>query len=58
MEINESIFLRLLKEFENEIIENNNNGQFDNFIRLERNSEEIKNYINQIIEEIAKLKIK
>jgi hypothetical protein len=57
MEIDESIFLQLLKKFEDEIIANNNNGQFGKFARLEKNSEEIKNYINQIIEEIARLKV-
>ena len=56
MEINEIVFLQLLKKFEDEIIESNNNVQVDKFIRSERNCEEIKNYINQIIEEITCLK--
>ena len=56
MEINEFAFLQLLMKFEEEIIEGNNNVQFDKFISSERNCEEIKNYINQIIEEIINLK--
>lgn len=56
MEINELTILQLLKKFEGEIIESNNNVQVDKFIRSERNCEEIKNYINQIIEEITSKK--
>ena len=57
MEINESIFLQLLKEFEDEIIANHNDGEFDKFERSGKNCEEIKNYINQIIKEIVSLKV-
>jgi hypothetical protein len=56
MEIKEAIFLQLLNKFEEEIIANNNIGQLDISIKSERNCEEIKNYINQIIEEITILK--
>ncbi len=56
MEINEFIFLQLLKKFEVEIIEGYNNVQVDKSISSERNCEELKNYINQIIEEIINLK--
>jgi hypothetical protein len=56
MEIKEAIFLQLLNKFEEEIIANNNIGQLDISIKSERNCEEIKNYINQIIEEITSLK--
>jgi|tagenome__1003787_1003787.scaffolds.fasta_scaffold20078262_2 hypothetical protein len=56
MEIKEAIFLQLLNKFEDEIIANNNIGQLDISGKSERNCEEIKNYINQIIEEITSLK--
>ena len=56
MEIDEFVFLQLLKKFELEIIEGYNNVQFDKSISSERNCEELKNYINQIIEEIINLK--
>jgi hypothetical protein len=56
MEIKEVIFLQLLNKFEEEIIANNNIGQLDISVKSERNCEEIKNYINQIIEEITRLK--
>ena len=56
MEIDEFVFLQLLKKFELEIIEGNNKVQVDKFISSERNCEEIKNYINQIIEEKINLK--
>jgi len=56
MEIKEVIFLQLLNKFEEEIIANNNIGQLDISVKSERNCEEIKNYINQIIEEITILK--
>jgi len=56
MEIKEAIFLQLLNKFEEEIIANNNIGQLDISVKSERNCEEIKNYINQIIEEITSLK--
>jgi len=56
MEIKEAIFLQLLNKFEDEIIANNNIGQLDISVKSERNCEEIKNYINQIIEEITSLK--
>jgi hypothetical protein len=56
MEIKEAIFLQLLNKFEEEIIANNNIGQLDISVKSERNCEEIKNYINQIIEEITILK--
>ncbi len=56
MEIKESTFFQLLKEFEDLIIENNNKGQVDKFLTSERNCEEIKKYVNQIIEEITRLK--
>ena len=56
MEIKETIFLQLLNKFEDEIIANNNIGQLDISIKSERNCEEIKNYISQIIEEITSLK--
>ena len=56
MEIKEAIFLQLLNKFEDEIIANNNIGQLDISVKSERNCEEIKNYINQIIEEITILK--
>ena len=56
MEIKEVIFLQLLNKFEEEIIANNNIGQPDISVKSERNCEEIKNYINQIIEEITSLK--
>ena len=55
MEIKEAIFLQLLNKFEDEIIANNN-WQLDISVKSERNCEEIKNYINQIIEEIISLK--
>jgi hypothetical protein len=58
MEIKEAIFLQLLNKFEDEIIANNNIGQLDISVKSERNCEEIKNYINQIIEEITRLKEK
>jgi len=56
MEIKEAMFLQLLNKFEDEIIANNNIGQLDISVKSERNCEEIKNYINQIIEEITRLK--
>jgi len=56
MEIKEVIFLQLLNKFEEEIIANNIIGQLDISVKSERNCEEIKNYINQIIEEITSLK--
>ena len=56
MEIKEAIFLQLLNKFEEEIIANNNIGQLDISVKSERNCEEIKNYIDQIIEEITSLK--
>jgi hypothetical protein len=56
MKIKEAIFLQLLNKFEDEIIANNNIGQLDISVKSERNCEEIKNYINQIIEEITSLK--
>jgi len=56
MEIKEVIFLQLLNKFEEEIIANNNIGQLDISVKSERNCEEIKNYIDQIIEEITSLK--
>jgi len=56
MEIKEVIFLQLLNKFEEEIIANNIIGQLDISVKSERNCEEIKNYINQIIEEITILK--
>ena len=56
MEIKEVIFLQLLNKFEEEIIANNNIGKLDISVKSERNCEEIKNYINQIIEEITSLK--
>ena len=56
MEIKEAIFLQLLNKFEDEILANNNIGQLDISVKSERNCEEIKNYINQIIEEIISLK--
>jgi 5'(3')-deoxyribonucleotidase len=56
MEIKEVIFLQLLNKFEEEIIANNNIGQLDISVKSDRNCEEIKNYINQIIEEITSLK--
>ena len=55
MKIKEAIFLQLLNKFEDEIIANNN-WQLDISVKSERNCEEIKNYINQIIEEITSLK--
>ena len=54
MEIKEVIFLQLLNKFEEEIIANNNIGQLDISVKSERNCEEIKNYINQIIEELTR----
>ncbi len=47
--------MQLLNKFEDEILANNN-WQLDISIKSERNCEEIKNYINQIIEEIIRLK--
>jgi coenzyme F420-reducing hydrogenase delta subunit len=54
MEIDEAIFLQLLKDLEDEIIANNKE-RLDVFAKSEKNCEELKEYINQVTEEITRL---